>query len=203
MRGPAELLFATSNEHKFQEARVALKDFGFRLRRLPGKGREIQSEDVGEIAREAALNRFREVGKPLFVEDTGLFVRALNGFPGPYAAFVNGTLGPRSLLVLLGHTSGREAEFVSAAAYCWGPGAVKVFRGRLLGSISRRARGTNGFGFDPVFVPLHGEKTLAELSMREKAKVSHRSRALKAMGSWLSSNRAGNVYLHNAKESAG
>ncbi|HME18432.1 MAG TPA: non-canonical purine NTP pyrophosphatase, partial [Nitrososphaerales archaeon] len=133
---------------------------------------------------------FERARKPLFVEDTGLFVSALNGFPGPYASYVNRTVGPESLITLMKGVRKRTAEFVSAVAFCSGPSEVRVFSGRLRGRIPEAAAGTNGFGFDPVFVPLGSELTLAEMSLEEKSKVSHRSLALRALGRWLESHHS-------------
>jgi len=191
MRGSSEVWFATSNEHKFEEARVALRGFAISLKRLPAKGSELQSDDLAEIARWSATETYSKEVRPLFVEDTGLFVRALNGFPGPYASYVNRTLGPESLIALLEGAKSRRAEFVSAVAYCSGRSEVKVFTGRLRGRISYAPRGVNGFGFDPVFAPIGSEITLAEMSLEQKGAVSHRSLALKAFGRWLESRRGG------------
>ena len=189
MRGSNEVWFATSNEHKFEEARFALGDFGITLRRLPAKGTELQDDDVAEIARRSALETFSRAKKPLFVEDTGLFVPALNGFPGPYASYVNRTIGPESLVTLMKGVKNRSAEFVSAVAYCCGPSGARVFCGKLPGLISNTPRGTNGFGFDPIFVPAGSEMTLAEMSPEQKGAISHRSKALRSLGRWLESRR--------------
>lgn len=191
MPGSSELWFATSNEHKFIEAKVVLKRFGLVPRRLPTKGAEVQSDDVREIAEAAALATFEVAGKPLFVEDTGLFVASLNGFPGPYSAFVNRTIGPSALLTLLKGSEHRDAEFISAIAYCWGPSSVRVFTGRLRGRISEGVRGSNGFGFDPVFIPRGKTRTLAEMSLEEKCQVSHRSIAVATLAKWLKSRSRG------------
>ena len=191
MRGSSEVWFATSNEHKFEEARCAMRGFRITLRRLPTKGTELQSDDLAEIARSSALETFSRARKPLFVEDTGLFVSALNGFPGPYAAYVNRTIGPESLVTLMKGVKDRRAEFVSAVAYCRGHSSARVFHGRLRGRISDAPRGTNGFGFDPVFIPIGGEVTLAEMTLEQKGSISHRSRALRSLGRWLESRRSG------------
>jgi XTP/dITP diphosphohydrolase len=190
MPGSNELWFATSNGHKFEEARFALRGFGVALKRLPAKGAELQSDDVVEIARNSAMETFERARRPLFVEDTGLFVPALNGFPGPYASYVNRTIGPECLITLMRGVRKREAEFVSAVAYCSRRSEVRIFSGRLRGRISEAAEGTNGFGFDPVFIPFGSELTLAEMSLEEKSETSHRSLALRALGRWLESRRS-------------
>lgn len=190
MQGSIELWFATSNEHKFEEARLALREFPIVLKRLAAKGTELQSDNVSAIARHAAIETFRKAKKSLFVEDTGLFVTSLKGFPGPYASYVDRTIGPSSLLSLMKGIEKREAEFVSAVALCLQSSQVTVFRGSLKGEISKAIRGVNGFGFDPVFIPDGSRRTLAEMSIEEKGAISHRSLALRALGSWLENHRS-------------
>jgi XTP/dITP diphosphohydrolase len=181
----SELCFATSNRHKYLEARFILRGTGLRLRRLPSKGTEVQSDDIATISRLASAEAAKTFKRPLFVEDTALSITALNGFPGPYAAYVLGTIGREGVLRLMRHALDRSAEFASAAAYCDGSGSPRVFTGRLGGSISEEPRGDRGFGFDAIFVPEGRNETLAEMSLASKCAISHRSLALKALASWL------------------
>lgn len=184
------LYFATSNDSKFAEARFVLQDYGLRLGRLRTKGTELQSDDVVAVASAAASELAVSEGRRFFVEDTGLFVASLGGFPGAYAAFANRTIGPTGLLRLLSGLPDRSAEFVSAVAFVGRSRKPRVFTGRLDGTISRQERGSHGFGFDPVFIPLGTKHTLAELSLEEKCTLSHRARALRAMGEWLVSSKS-------------
>lgn len=186
-----EVWFATSNSHKFREASEIVKEYGITLRRLPAKGRELQSDSVREIAGSAALETFASVRKPLIAEDTGLFINALNGFPGPYSSYVQETVGNAAILHLLESTEDRGAEFVTAVAYCREPSKVRVFVGRLKGRISDAVRGANGFGFDPIFIPAGSARTLAEMTTHEKNHTSHRYLALRAFGLWRNRVRAG------------
>ncbi len=183
--------FATSNVHKFEEARFVLAEFGLAPSRLGAKGAELQSDDVTVIAANAASETFSKYRRPIFVEDTGLFVNCLNGFPGTYASFVHRTIGLAGVLELLSSSKDRSAEFVSAVAYAQSTAGPRVFVGRLLGRIARDPRGSNGFGFDPIFVPEDSVLSLAEMSLEAKCAVSHRTRALRAMGEWLISRRRG------------
>jgi len=190
MRASNRVYFATSNDSKFAEARFVLREYSLQLGRLRAKGAEPQSDDVAVVASAAASGLASGRGRRFFVEDTGLFVKSLGGFPGAYAAFVNRTIGPRGLLKLLSGSSDRSAEFVSAVAFVGDSRSPRVFMGRLRGSISVRPRGSHGFGFDPVFVPAGWQRTLAELTLEEKCAVSHRAKALKAMGQWLVSSKS-------------
>ena len=189
MRASTRVYFATSSDSKFAEAELVMAEFGVRLGRLRTKGKELQSDDVALVASAAAADLASTHRTPFFVEDTGLFVKSLAGFPGAYAAFVNRTIGPSGLLRLMAGYSERSAEFVGAVAYVEGSRRPRVFEGRLKGSISLRVRGGHGFGFDPVFVPEGMKRTLGELSLKEKCLVSHRSRALRAFGEWLVSRK--------------
>jgi len=187
-----EVCFATSNEHKFREAEFILRDEReLRLTRLSSKGVEVQSDDVSEIASTAAAAAFRAHRRPLIVEDTGLSISTLGGFPGSYGAYVFRTIGLRGVLHLLQGKEDRRAEFTSAVAFCDGPEAPRVFTGALKGEIADSPRGEQGFGFDPIFVPMGFSRTLAEMSIEEKCKISHRSLALRSFASWASLRRTG------------
>lgn len=182
--------FATSNDHKFKEAELVLRDLGIHLERLPSKGAELQADDVAAVASYSAKEAYAVNRVPLVVEDTGLFIERLGGFPGPYGAYAYKTIGVEGLLKLLASPGQRRAEFVSAVAFASGHGAPKVFRGSIRGVIAGAPRGRNGFGFDPVFVPSGSRLTLAQLQLAEKCAISHRGAAFSAFGSWLRSSRA-------------
>lgn len=179
-----KLVFATSNRHKVEEAKYVLSSYGITIEARPIKGIEIQSEDVGEIAK-FAVTSIADHTLPVFVEDTGLYVDALCGFPGAFSAYVFKTIGNRGLLRLL--DNGRSAYFESAVALRL-DNEVKVFKGRVYGSISYEARGENGFGFDPVFIPEGSGKTFGEIELKEKCRISHRAAALRSMAEWLKEN---------------
>lgn len=187
-----EVCFATSNVHKFREAEYILRDRPkLRLTRLPSKGVEVQSDDVSEVASFAAAAAFQIHRRPLIVEDTGLSISALNGFPGSYGAYVYRTVGLPGVLKLLRGKDDRGAQFTSAVAFCDGSEEPRVFLGELKGEIADRQKGREGFGFDPIFVPLGYGKTLAEMSIAEKCAISHRSLALRRFASWVSHRPTG------------
>lgn len=189
MPGSLSIWFATSNDHKFEEARFVLHEFGIVLHRLPSKGPELQSGDPSEVAEHAAAEAYRVSRKPLFVEDTGLFIEPLRGFPGTCASFAFQTLGLEGILKLMDGNSARGAEFLSAVAYCDGSSEPRVFAGRLKGRVALRPSGQGGFGFDPIFIPTGARRTLAQMTLAEKCAISHRASALRAFGGWLNLNR--------------
>jgi XTP/dITP diphosphohydrolase len=143
---------------------------------------EHRSDDIGEIAREKARYAYGQLNTPLIVDDTGFFIDALNGFPGPYAAYVLKSIGNAGILKLMEGHNDRNARFTTGIAYADASG-VRVFTGTIEGRITVSPRGGEGFGYDPVFEV--GTKTLAELSINEKSRMSHRARALLAFHDWF------------------
>ncbi len=175
---------ATTNLHKLEEISHILSPFGIEVEKLEAEKTEVQHEDVAVIARKAAESLCRHYGDFTVVEDTGLYIDALSGFPGPYAEYVYRTIGIEGVLKLLSGVEDRRATFTCAAAICIS-GVVKVFTGSSRGVIAERPRGTGGFGYDPIFIPEGYTSTFAELGV-EKNKISHRARAFTALGVWLS-----------------
>lgn len=172
----------SSNRHKLKEFNNILGPFGYRVAQLTAPKIEIQADSLEEIAI-YCLDRLSAVN--CFVEDAGLFVDALNGFPGPYSAYVFRTLGCAGLLRQLRHQNNRKARFLSIIAYRDVFGEKKIFQGETLGSITCEERGKGGFGFDPVFIPEGATKTYAEMSPSEKDTVSHRGKATRALAAFL------------------
>jgi XTP/dITP diphosphohydrolase len=132
--------------------------------------------------------------RALIVEDAGLFVDSLHGFPGPFSSHAYKTLGIGGLLRLLEGSRSRRASFKSAVAYCVPSGEPRVFEGLVTGSISRSPSGENGFGFDPVFVPAGSRRSMGQLSLEEKCAVSHRGQALRKFAAWYTRSNAGQLF---------
>ena len=146
-------------------------------------------ENAVDKARQAAA----ETGDIALADDSGLAVDALNGMPGVLSARWSGRHGddPANTALLLGQLSDvpdvrRGAAFVCALALAIPDGRIEVVRGEWRGRIGRQVRGTNGFGYDPVFIPAESDqagddRTSAELSPAEKDALSHRGRAIRLM----------------------
>ncbi len=111
------IFLATGNIHKFNEARVVLAQQGLAAGMLRMKGVEIQSDNLAEIAGTSALDSFEQCRLPVIVEDAGLFIDALKGFPGPYAAQAYKTIGNHGILKQMENILDRQATFRSAIAY--------------------------------------------------------------------------------------
>ncbi|MGD0451034.1 MAG: XTP/dITP diphosphatase [Candidatus Bathyarchaeia archaeon] len=182
------ILFATGNINKFNEARSILSPYGISLGMLRMKGDEIQSDSLEEIAEAAVTNVYNRTKLPIFVEDAGLFINALSGFPGPYAAYVYKTIHNSGLLKLMENITDRHAKFQSVIAYrdktlC----EPKCFWGESKGRITqteRKPQGKTSFGFDPIFQPIGNEKAFAEMTIPEKNNFSHRAMALRKFAKW-------------------
>lgn len=190
MPGSNKVLFATSNRGKLEEARAILSPFGLAVEQFDGKGIEIQADTTAEIAAYSSRGAAAAAGRPVLVEDAGLYVDSLGGFPGPYSAYAFKTIGVSGVVALLRPSAKREASFVSSLAYCEPGGQPTQFEGTVLGSITTKPRGKRGFGFDPIFLPRGGSKTFGELTVEEKCDVSHRAASMKRFAKWyLSTDR--------------
>ncbi|EMA53919.1 non-canonical purine NTP pyrophosphatase [Halococcus thailandensis] len=199
------LQYVTTNEGKVREARdyMACEQFDFDYT-------EIQSDELGAIAAHGAREAYREAGEPILVDDAGLFVDALGGFPGPYSSYVEDTLGIERVQKLVADEKTQRAAFRCVLAYCDGGEfaaspdpvdrddralaaagdegdesdsglPVKLFSGTVRGRIVP-PRGEGGFGYDPIFE--HEGTTMAEMGVDEKNAISHRGRALAKFGEW-------------------
>jgi len=179
--------FVTGNVHKFHEARGVLSEFNIATAMLNIEAVEIQADDLKKIAMASALDAARKSGLSVFVEDAGLFVNALKGFPGPYSNYVYRTIGTKGILKLMEKIKQRDACFQSVVAFCDPKGETEhlCFEGRVDGKIAHEEKGQRGFGFDPIFEPLGGRgTTFAEMSIEEKNRYSHRAKALRKFAKW-------------------
>ena len=186
--GLRTIYFVTRNPHKVKEIRelaIAI-DSGISIQHLNYEYPELQLDEIEEVVKASANYIRREKGAkikiktPFFIEDSGLFIHALNGFPGPFSAFVFRTIGNEGILSLMAGKRGEErrATFKTAIAFCQSASAEpRIFLGVVEGRIADTARGESGFGFDPIFE--YRGTTFAEMSTEEKNRVSHRGRAFR------------------------
>lgn len=175
------LIFVTTNRHKFEEAKEIAARHGIGIEHKNMAYTEIQADELEDVVRPGVQEACTKLKVPCFAEDAGLFIRALNGFPGPYSSFVFRTLGNKKMLKLMEGESDRRAEFRSAVGYCEPGKKPEVFTGKVVGEITLTESGTQGFGYDPIFSPAEGDgRTFAEMSTNEKNRFSHRARAIEA-----------------------
>ncbi|MGB9716927.1 MAG: XTP/dITP diphosphatase [Thermoproteota archaeon] len=180
-----KLVFITGNPGKFLEARRLLEEYGIILEQADVEVTEPQTDSLEEVAEKCAEEALEKIGESFLIEDSGLFVNSLNGFPGVYSSYVYRKIGCEGILKLLTGSADRSAYFMTALAYGEPGKGVKIFTGRVDGTIATEPRGKSGFGYDPLFIPLGSNLTFAEMSTEEKNRFSHRARALRSFASWF------------------
>jgi XTP/dITP diphosphohydrolase len=192
------VVLATHNQHKVDEVRRILAPL-VDVDLLPAPG-DVDVAETGATFAANALLKARVVaettGHPAVADDSGLEVGALGGMPGVLSARWSGAHGDdrANLELVLAQLTDvpderRDAAFVCAAALVTPDGAggfvERVVEGRLEGTVLRKPRGSNGFGYDPIFVPAGETKTTAEMSAADKDAISHRGRAFRALAPYL------------------
>jgi len=189
-----KIVLATRNQGKIVELRRILDDID-----VVGLEEFPDAPDVPETELTFAGNALLKAraiaahtGLPAVADDSGLCVDALGGMPGIFSARWAGRHGDdeANLDLLLGQLSDvapehRGARFVCVAAIAWPSGAEDTVEGDLTGHVIGERRGTNGFGYDPIFVPDDESRTTAELSPEEKDAISHRGKAFRALAARL------------------
>ncbi|MHC1585578.1 MAG: XTP/dITP diphosphatase [Candidatus Syntropharchaeia archaeon] len=175
------IYFVTTNRNKFEEIRRISE--GIEIEWINHDYPEIQEENLERIAESGAKYCADLFEKSVFVEDSGLFIDALNGFPGPFSAYVYDKIGNKGILKLMDGIDERGAVFRSVVSFCE-PGKNPIsFVGEVRGVISGEIRGKHGFGYDPIFS--YRGRTFAEMSIHEKNEVSHRRKAFEKFLRWL------------------
>ena len=170
-----KICFTTNNAHKLLEVKEILGD-SIELLSLSDIGFEGDIPETHETLEENSLEKaqyiFQKYRIPVFSDDSGLEVVALNGKPGVHTAHYAGS---------------REARFRAVITYIDLEGKEQQFEGIVDGQIAPEMSGAEGFGYDPIFIPLGYEKTFAELSSEVKNTISHRKRALEKLVQFLKS----------------
>ncbi len=189
-----ELVIATGNAGKTREYRDILSPLGFTVLSQRDKGLEIDVEETGSTFEENALLKARAVHERtrgwVLSDDSGLEVEALNGEPGIFSARYKGleTEHARRMAVLEGlrNAQSRRARFVCCICLLSPDGESHLFKGVWHGTIAPAEEGTNGFGYDPIFVSEDsGGRTTASLPLSFKEAHSHRAKAVGLLLAWL------------------
>ena len=191
-----QLVFASNNKHKIQEIQ-ALVPTDYQILSLEDIG---CFEEIPETANTIEGNAIlkanyvtKNYGYPCFADDTGLEVDALLGAPGVYSARYAGEQknaedNMNKLLHELGYITNRKAQFKTVICLNIN-GTQQLFTGIINGKIIHEKTGLNGFGYDPIFVADGSDKTFAELSLQEKASISHRGIAVTQLLAFLTKNK--------------
>ena len=188
-----KLVFATNNAHKLDEIRAILGD-EIEIVSLADIGCHTDIPETADTLEGNALQKARYVYEhyhcDCFADDTGLEVEALDGAPSVHTARYaypdrhDPEANTRKLLDALKEKSSRRAQFRTVIALILN-GEEHLFDGRVEGSIATEKRGTEGFGYDPVFIPEDSGKTFAELGVEAKNRISHRARAVARLCEFL------------------
>ena len=191
-----QLVFASNNKHKIQEIQ-ALVPTDFQILSLEDIGCFEEIPEPADTIEGNAILKANYVtdnyGYPCFADDTGLEVDALLGAPGVYSARYAGEQknaedNTNKLLHELGYITNRKAQFKTVICLNIN-GTQQLFTGIINGKIIHEKTGLNGFGYDPIFVADGSDKTIAELSLQEKASISHRGIAVAQLLAFLTKNK--------------
>lgn len=182
--GGRRLTFVTGNAGKVAELAAQVAPLGFEVVQDKRGYPEIQADALGQVCEAGARHLLASgLNPPFLLEDSGLFVAALKGFPGVYSRHALDTLGCAGILRLLRDTELelRSAAFRTHLLYVDAAGTLHGFDGACKGRIAERPAGTGGFGFDPIFAPDGGDgSTFAEMDLAAKNRLSHRGQAVRA-----------------------
>ncbi len=192
-----KLIIASNNAHKLTEMKSILAPFFDDVQSMREAGIEHETVEDGETFMENAVKKARELaeisGCCAIADDSGLCVDALDGGPGVYSARYSGVHGDdkannAKLLRELDGVEARGAHYTCAIALVWPDGRLLTAEDYLYGEIAHDERGSNGFGYDPLFLlPEQGLRT-AEISPEEKNRISHRGKALRQLVEKLKSS---------------
>ena len=174
-----KLKVITSNPGKVAEFQKAFADMGIEMEHLRLPYDEVQTSELEEVV-EKGMAEIRAKGvRDFIIDDSGMFVNALKGFPGVYSAYGQKTIGNDGILKLMEGVEDRSAVFKCCIG-CDIDGRTIIVTGTCDGYIMREARGSEGFGYDPIFSP-DGKRTFAEIGIEEKNTMSHRGNAIKLL----------------------
>ncbi len=194
-----KILIATTNKGKLKEFRKIFSQYGIDILSLDEMEGKITVEEDRETFLENAIKKAKTYGDfykiPVIAEDAGLEVEALKGYPGVYSArFYNINFGGKEevknskdraninkLLRLLKDKNNRKARFVSVVVFYNPEGTGIWTEGYCYGTITEEPAGDKGFGYDPVFIPEGYNKTMSQLEIEEKNRISHRGKAVKKL----------------------
>jgi XTP/dITP diphosphohydrolase len=196
-----EIYFVSHNIYKYSEIKSIVDNriTDLHLKFCKRNITEIQDQKIEKIAIEKAKFAYNIVKKPIIIEDDGLFINSLNGFPGQYSSYVLKSIGNRGIIRLLKGYRDRSAFFKSVFVYSNGI-IIKVFCGKINGKISSTIK-DDGWGYDPIFIPFNNnnndnksDTTFAKLNkMNKKNELSHRRIALDKFVKWFNQNNKLNI----------
>jgi len=184
-----KICFVSSNAGKIEEVSKHLKSFGIEVEGKILDMPEISSDSQEEVAKEKARHAAKVVGRPVIAEDTGVYFETYKNFPGTHPKFIFETIGYEGILKLLKGKS-RKAFFKTIVSFCRPDEEPLVFVGICKGAITKKVIGESHprLPYDSVFIPDGEKRVFAEMTKEEKAKYSHRAKAVEAFAKWFAKN---------------
>ena len=168
----------TSNDGKFREISQQMREHGYEIDHVKTTYPEIQANTIDETIIPGLKWLMERYNRPMMIDDSGLFIDALKGFPGVYSSYVFKTVGCDGILKLMKDVDDRSARFECCIGFMIPGQEPSITKGVAKGSIAFEKAGTGGFGYDPVFIPEGYTKTYAQIEISEKNKISHRGLAI-------------------------
>jgi len=181
-----EITFITTNKHKVKEISAVLREYNIKVKQLKLNYEEDKEDTMEEVSKKAAKILANKLKQPVIVEDTGLFFKAYNNFPGALPKFVIQGIGFAGIFRLLKNKN-RQAYFKTVIGYCQPNKKSIIFSGKMHGRIANKVvkRKTDAMLYDHIFVPKGYSKAIVEMSMEEKNSFSQRGKAARKLGKYL------------------
>lgn len=189
-----ELIFFSTNLSKVKEIKKYFRNKKIKILTLNDFHKIKEPNEVGTDFKENAKIKsnfgFLKFGLPCFADDSGICISALNNKPGIYSKkFIKNSGGQKEALRIIINRAIKKNDFRAffQTSFCLTTkeGACNYFEGIVKGKISRKPVGSKGFGYDPIFIPIHCNKTYAQMTIKEKNKTSHRGLAMNKLENYL------------------
>lgn len=184
-----KISFITQNKFKFQEMNAILRDYGIELEQLDMGYEEDKEAGMKEVCIKAAKLLADQLGKAIIVEDTGLFFKAYNNFPGALPKFVINGIGFDGIFRLLDGKD-RSAYFKTVIGYCEPRKEPVTFEDEMLGAITDKIilPEVEAMPYDHIFIPKGRNQAIVEMDMQTKNSFSQRGKVTRKLGEYLQSN---------------
>jgi len=177
------IIFLTGNVRKLNEAKKIIgNEVDVNILNKKIDLDEIQSTNVKDIIEKKIVDAYKKINKPVFCEDTGLYIKNLNNFPGALIKFYYEYVGNKKITKFSG---GSKAYAETIIGYTEDGKKTSFYSGIVRGTISKKPKGKKGFGWDPIFIPNNSNKTFAEMDGEEKNNISMRYKAFKKFKKFL------------------
>lgn len=177
-----KIIFVTQNKNKIDDATKLLPKYD--IEHIDFEIDEIQSLDPKEVITHKLHQAYSKIKQPCFVVDVSLFIEGLGGFPGPLIKWFWESMGLKTMATIVNASGNSKAKFVTMLGYHDGL-EITFFESTILGKIADTPKGTNGYAWDPVFIPQESNKTFAEMTFEEKHKYNMSTKVFKELDKHL------------------